>query len=195
MAVTRGLITVEDVKRSLSMPTTVNANDADLEDYIEAATPVIENIVGPVLQRTQTSLFDGGRDAIRLPWPVTQVVGVLVDGAALAGYVALPDAGVIYADGAGGSFPSGSQNIAVTFTAGTATLDQAGVPQGVPPHVRLAARELVRHWWQIGRQAAHGYAPGGEPEDAGGGSGLTGFAVPRRVTELLKPSALVGGFA
>ena len=192
MTVTRGLITLDDIKRSLSMPSTTTSEDSDLEGYIEAATPVIENIVGPVLQRTQTSLFDGGRNAIRLPWPVTQIVAVLADGTALAEYVGLPDAGVIYADGAGGCFASGSRNIAVTFIVGVATLDQSGTPQGVPPHVKLATRELVRHWWQIGRQASHGYAAGGDPDDGGG---LTGFAVPRRVTELLKPSALIGGFA
>ena len=61
----------------------------------------------------------------------------------------------------------------------------------IPANVKLAARELVRFWWQQGRQAnipAFGEAPDTS-------SVPMGFAVPKRVYELLEPNKRLAGFA
>ncbi|NQX36254.1 hypothetical protein [Herbiconiux sp. VKM Ac-2851] len=183
MAITNGLITLNDAKKSLGWSTTTSSDDdSDLERYIEAATPVIENIVGPILPASKTFTFSGGRKTISLPTPFETVASVTVDGAAHTGYVASPRAGIIYADAVGGSFTDGIENVTVTVTVGSAT---------IPPNVLLATRELVRHLWQVGRQ---GTRPAYGTAEADG-MVPTSFAVPKRVLELLQPNARVGGFA
>lgn len=56
--------------------------------------------------------------------------------------------------------------------------------EAISPSIQLAARELVRHLWQVGQQAMND----GTAVNYGDSSKLaltrTGFAVPRRVIEL-----------
>jgi hypothetical protein len=63
----------------------------------------------------------------------------------------------------------------------------------VPPNVRLAARELLRHWWQLGKQgqggAGNGFGQGAETYTPGG------YAVPYRVVQLCGRLNRLGGFA
>ena len=184
MAITDGLITLEDVRKSLGLAATDTSNDADLERYVEAATPVIENITGPLIQRTEVFYMDGGREAIVLPKRFTSVTSITQNGVAYTSYVADPGSGVITAGTSTSPdvFEPGVRNVVVTVVTGSAT---------IPSNVQLAARELVRFWWQQGRQAnipAFGEAPE---------SGVTpmGFAVPKRVMELLEPNKRIAGFA
>ena len=184
MAITDGLITLAEARSSLGWATNDTGNDTDLERYIEAATPVIENITGPLVQRTEVFYLDGGREAIVLPTRFTSVTSITQNGVAYTSYVADPDSGVITAgtSTAPDIFEPGIRNIVVTVVTGAATY---------PANVKLATRELVRFWWQQGRQAnipAFGEAPE---------SGMVpmGFAVPKRVYELLEPNKRVAGFA
>lgn len=182
MAITNGLITLAEAKQSLGI--TVTTNDSDIEDYIEAATPVIEQIAGPQYSRNLSFTFDGGSTAVVIPHRFTSVVSLLVDGVALADYIARPASGVIYAGTTEGleEFESGVQNVVVTVAVGSAT---------IPANVKLAARELVRHWWQQGRQGNRpAFGNEAEAQDA-----PMGFSVPRRVYQLLEPSPRVPGFA
>jgi len=188
VAITDGLITLEDARKSLGFAATATANDADVEKYIEAATPVIENITGPVLVKSQTYRFDGGTESVVLPVPFTSVTSVTVSGTATTAYVADAGAGIITAGTttAPSVFDWGVQNVVVVVSVGYA--DDASE---VAPNVALATRELVRFWWQQGRQAnipAFGEAPDS-------GSVPMGFAVPKRVYELLEPNKRVAGFA
>lgn len=188
MAITDGLITLADARASLNLTTANTAYDSDIETYVEAATPVIENIVGPVLVKSRTFRFDGGREQIVLPVRFTSVTSVTENGAAVTDYVADPQAGIITAGTttAPDVFEPGVQNIVVTVSVGTAADETE-----VPANVRLATRELVRHWWQQGRQA-NIPAFGEAPDSA---SVPMGFAVPKRVYELLEPNKRVAGFA
>jgi hypothetical protein len=184
MTITDGLITLAEARASLGFTTANTAYDSDIETYIEAATPVIENITGPLLEKQRTFAFDGGVEKIVLPVPFSSVVSVTENGATVTDYVADPDKGIITAGTtlAPDVFEPGVDNIVVVVNVGSAT---------VPANVKLAARELVRFWWQQGRQAnipAFGEAPES-------GSVPMGFAVPKRVYELLEPDTRLAGFA
>lgn len=180
MPITNGLITIDEARLSVFNSAATTAVDAELERYVEAATPVIENITGPILPRNVTVTVDGGRDAILLPWPVTAIVTVTADGQPvdLGDIKADLTAGIIH-----GSFPAGTLNITIVASVGGSD---------VPPNVKLAARELVRTWWQQGRQ---GNRPAfGNPADAPDSAPTDGWAIPRRVHQLLQPQRQTTGF-
>lgn len=184
MAITDGLITLDEARASLGWASTDTTKDPDLERYIEAATPVVENITGPLLVKSRTFTFDGGVGQLVLPVRFTSVTSIVEDGVTITDFVAEPTRGLITAGTTTGTryFSSGVQNVVVTVSVGSAT---------IPANVKLATRELVRFWWQQGQQAnipAFGSAPESMPLPMG-------FAVPRRVMELLEPSPRVAGFA
>lgn len=184
MTITDGLITLAEARASLGWAATDTSKDSDLEKYIEAATPVIENITGPLLVKSRVFTFDGGVDQLVIPVRFTSVTSIVEDGVTITDYVAEPRNGIVTAGETTGSryFSSGIQNIVVTVSVGSGT---------VPANVKLGTRELVRFWWQQGQQAntpAFGGAPESMPLPMG-------FAVPRRVMELLEPSPRVAGFA
>lgn len=176
-----GLITREYALEGLQYKGAVAARDEDVDAYIEAATPIIESLHGPVLQKTATIRRDGGKSAVLLPGAIANaaaVTAVRVDGATWSGQSVDPDAGIVYA-GTGQVF-SGSV-VEVDVTVGYAT---------VPQNLQLAARELVRWWIQNGKQSPSAGVlnlPGGTDP------GMTDeFAIPRRVRQLCAPGAGIG---
>jgi hypothetical protein len=184
MAIVDGLVTLADVRKSLGLASTDTTNDTDIERYIEAATPTIENIVGPLIQRSRVFTFDGGSSTVVVPVRFASVTSVVESGATITDFVTDLQAATITAGATDGvrDFAYGYQNIVVTVVVGAAT---------VPANVQLAARELVRFWWQQGRQA-NIPAFGEAPESM---STPMGFAVPKRVLELLEPNKRIAGFA
>ncbi|MDM4761887.1 hypothetical protein QT381_02570 [Galbitalea sp. SE-J8] len=183
MAVVDGIITLDDARKSLGWAATSTADDADLETYIEAVTPVVERIVGPVIRRSKTYTVDGGRDVVLLPDAFSTLSTVTVGGVPLAGCVADPDAGMVYAP-EGTVFAGGRRSVVIVVTVGYEQSD-------IPENIVLAAREIVRHLWQVGRQ---GTRPKWGTEEA---EGLVPsyFALPKRAEQLLAPHARAGGFA
>lgn len=178
----RYIISVEDALAAirLSMESAISTAQANgIEVYIAAATWVIENIVGPVLPTTRTTHADGGRPIV-LPHPVSGTVTLTVGGGSAITPTA-PDldgeAGIIYT-----STPAGRRNVLVEYETGSAV---------IPENVRLATREEVRFLWQVGQQ---GPRPIGESADTTPWQ-PEGFAVPRRVIELLQATPRFGGFA
>lgn len=154
--------------------------DAWLTSAIDAASAVIEDIVGAVSQASRTATLSGGGVAVVLPFTPTDVTSVTADGEVWASYCV--SGAVVYA-GSGSfvrrtTFPPGAGNVVVEYEVGS---------DDVPPAIAMATSELVRHWFQFGQQ---GQRPGfgGEtiPEQAWPGSGS---AVPKRVMELLEPYA------
>lgn len=143
MAIVDGIITLAQARSQLNLASGDTAKDADIEFYVEAATPIVESIVGPVIVRSRVLTFDGGYASVTLPYRITSVTSVVVSGVTLAAtsYVADLAAGIIYASS--GYFAYGRQNVVVTVSVGSAT---------VAKNVTLMARELVRHWWQTTRQ-------------------------------------------
>lgn len=186
MAIVRGLCTLAEARTSLfglNVATEPTTRDSLIEDYISAATPVIEKITGPMYAESRTLYFDGGEEALVLPYRFNAVTSITVDGSAYTSYVADAAKGIIYAgtSSAPSSFSSGTQNITVVVTVGYAT---------IPPNVKLAARELVTHWWRNGQQ-------GNRPAFGDSSSDpAVQFGVPtRRLMELLSGSEAVAGFA
>ena len=184
MAIVDGLTTLANVKLSLNIASATTTYDSDLERYVEAATPVIENITGPLIARSQTVVRSGGEESIVLPFRFNAVTSVVESGTTITDYFADTLAGIIYAGTtvAQRDFVGGKNNITAVVTVGSAT---------IPANVELAARELVRHWWQIGRQANR---PGTAPVDTTNPA-IT-FGVPtRRLEEILAANQRVAGFA
>jgi len=184
----RFLISLEDGRQQLNW--TLTDDDADLRLYIAACTPVIEDIVGAVLQSTEIQYADGGKTGVAL-WqrPVLdedrQVTELVVDGVVSTDYVVDENAAIVYAGSstAPSRFPSGRQNIKITYVAGSNLIG---------PNIRLATRELLRHLWAIGRQANRP-AFGDEPLDTV--HTPSGFAVPKRVIELCQANPSLPGIA
>jgi hypothetical protein len=181
MAIVDGLITLTDAKSQLGIPSTVTTYDDDLELYVEAATPIIEQRTGPVLQKTRTFTLSGGRAALLLP-RFASVTSFQIGGLDRTDYVASGEHGIIYAGTTDSPsiFDGGTNNITVTVVVGAAT---------VPYNVQLATRELVRHWWQQGRQANR---PGTADDVVAQPLPL---GVSNRIDELLMPNRSVAGFA
>lgn len=143
--------------------------------YVAATTEVIEDICGAVLIRTVEQIADGGRTGVALWERPASITSVTVNGDAKTDYVVNLNAGIVYADRNGSRFADGIQNIVITYRTGA---------ESVQPSIQLAARELVRHLWQIGQQASGGHVPAYAQNPKQMGLTPSGFAVPNRVIEL-----------
>jgi hypothetical protein len=187
----RFIISLDDALAALNM-TDKKIAPAQVEDlrlYIAAATPIIEDICGPVVPGMFTQTTDGGGWAIPLFNRPTEIVSVTELGAPLdpSAYFLDDEAGILYAGRpqATRRFMPGYQSVVVQYRAGA---------QAVPPNIRLATRELVRHWWQLGKQGTGG-GRGGSFDQTAPEWTPSGFAVPKRVIELCGRMQKTGGFA
>ncbi|WP_159702470.1 hypothetical protein [Arthrobacter sp. 18067] len=180
------LIPLEEVATGLQLPGNVDpAKLQDLRLYLAAATPVIEDITGPMLAATKTHTAWAGDSAVMLPHLPNQILSVTVDGVPVPSYVPDLASGIVYAGNGSALQPFGSGELVITY--------RIGAPI-IPPNIRLAARELVRFWWQGGMQGSGGgNVRSGRPE--ADTFTPSGFAVPRRVMELCAPNQQLGGFA
>lgn len=172
----RFLISLEDAAAGLQWrPADLEKYGPTLRLYVAAATEVIEDITGALLVRTITQQADGGRTGVALWERPSEILSVTVDGTPFTRYVPNLNAAIVYATPKGERFADGYQNVVITYRAGT---------EAISPSIQLAARELVRHLWQVGQQAMND----GTVVNYGDNSKLaltrTGFAVPRRVIEL-----------
>nr|QOL00328.1 hypothetical protein [uncultured organism] len=177
----RFLISVADAQAAIQR-TNWSATDLDdLRIYIAAATPVIEDICGPVILKSITQTGWAYKRALLLNSTDVVVSSVEVDGTTLdpSLYTVDADAGVIWSTGR----DFGGTQIVATYT--------VGVNNVIAPNVRLATREEVRFLWQIGKQSGRP-----TPNEAQTAMSYTpsGFAVPKRVVELCNASARLGGF-
>jgi hypothetical protein len=181
----RFLIPLEEISTGLRFAP--NADPAKLNDlrlYLAAATPVIEDITGPVLAATKMLTTWGGGRAVVLPYLPSEILSVTLDGVAVTAYVPDLASGIVYA---------GSRQAVTSFGVGELLITYKIGDAEIPPNIRLAARELVRHWWQIGMQGTGGSVRSSQPDAEV--FTPSGFAVPRRVMELCTPHQQVGGFA
>lgn len=161
------------------------ADGPKLRLYIAAATPVIEDITGAVLQRTIEQHADGGRSGVALWERPDEITSVEIDGTAITDYVANMNAAIVYRGRHGERFPSGRQIIKITYTTGATSVD---------PNVRLGTLELIRHLWQIGQQISSGSVV-----EYGQNTQIvttpSGYAVPKRVLELCSSTYRLPGIA
>jgi len=165
------------------------ARDADLVAYVQAATPVIEEIIGTALSVSKTVAFDGGRRSITIDDRIRSITSVIENGVTLdpaTDYMFDSTENTLYRGAAPAPtrrFAIGKANIGVTYVAGYTT---------IPANVQLACRELVRFWIEQGNQANRPVFDSGISSSP---AAPQGFAVPNRVIELLTPDRSLPGFA
>jgi len=192
------LVTLGDVKDHLNIPAATNTHDLELLLTIDAVTPVVENITGPILQRSFTETYDGGgvfistrhrplvsvesvseyRGPIR--YDLTQVA--TIDAGTIYSYTWEPTGRIVRRTVGGGvaTFPPGPNAVTVKYTAGYAQ---------VPANVSYGTKELIRVNYQQTQQAARRpFGGGAAAQDDTPGTTILGFFVPNRVRELLAPS-------
>lgn len=183
------ILTLADARSALRLPAADISNDADLTaTYIPAVTLIVEDIAGPQTNHAnEVWTADGGDWSILLPTAVTGVDSVVEDGVTLTvavDYTVDLVNGIVHR---GSSlvpmrFRSGVQNVVITYDAAvTATAN-----------VKLAARIILAHLWQSDQQGARPQFGTNEVEVV---QTPSGFAIPRRAYELLKPTPNVPGFA
>ncbi len=191
------IVKFSDAISELNLPGTPSDGGVKLQNFINAAQAVIEDMVGHVIDTTVTEIYDGGNTTIYLrQLPVLSITSIvetigLIDynltnqpvGAPVDNFgfsLDDPNTGRITRRSAGSQpfpFYKNTGNVSVTYTAGRTT---------VPPNIYLATLELLRFWWQQGQQ---GLRPGfGQPTADTGSPTPMGFLVPNRVKELCQPS-------
>ena len=187
----RWLISLADAREALAKrPGSSTATDDELRFYIQAVTPVIEDIAGTQVLETVVQTSDGGSDAVLLTAPPVSIVSLVENGVALienTDYFVNYDSGVVYRGTPISPywFLGGHDNVVVTFTTGGSI---------VAANVRLAARIILAHLYQRDQQ---GFRPAlGNPATADVVTTPGGFAVPRAAAELLQPApTALPGFA
>lgn len=176
------IITLADAKTHLNKVT--DADDAELEGYLDTATAVVEHFVGSVEQRTVTDTYSGnGRaDIVLRNGPVISVTSVTEDGAVLdSGAYAVTDSGILIR--IVGGWRRGVNNIVVTYEAGR---------DPVPAHHKLAANIIVAHMWETQYNPSGGRPQIGELEQIGTFDPRLAYSIPRRALELLQPDTIPG---
>jgi len=189
------VVSLDEVKAELNIPSSNTDDDTELSGYIDAATTIIEFLCGPVVPAEYTETHDGGSPVIFLKRrPVLSVATVteytptayplteepLGGSYTTYGYRMDAEKGTLLRTSAAipTRFAPGVQNVTVTYTAGRAA---------VPANIRGAALELVRTQWQPQQS---GNLPGIDVDNEPG-KNVLGYYVPYRVTEMLGPSAQV----
>lgn len=188
-------VSLADIREALNLTDT--DDDAEIIGYIDAATEVIENIVGPVASSTVTEWHDGGSGRLILNSPIADLTTVTVteySGTSLQSLTYQPlDAGTFtdygfYApDGTGeaGILARSSSGYPAAFTAGTRVLVTYDAGRSdVPANIRLAALVLIEHMWETQRGSQGPAEPFGVDETP---LAPSGFLIPNRVNELLAP--------
>ena len=192
-------ITLDEARTWLQFPANAStANDGVLEDIIAMACEFVQNYINhPIAPTRFTERHDGwsGEYIMLNQYPIVEMVSVQEFQSAggvlnlsestpenpVDGYQVNYLTGRIMRVFLGYSWPRpwfpGSRNIEVTYYAGYNPL---------PPAIRIATRELIKHWWVNTQQASrdvvrvNDYDPG--PTQDGLWQG-----VPNRITGILAP--------
>jgi hypothetical protein len=182
------LVTPDDVAGYLNDPTL--ATNTEIGGFISAASRVIQfhpdHGTGPIIATDYTEYHDGGwYDIVLDHYPVLTISSVkeaygpviwdLVEEPLdqttrnAYGYTADYATGRIIrrSSGVAVMFPTGLQNIIVTYTAGLTTVEG---------DVRMATLELIRHMWQTQQGGSNVRGVDVQP---------AGYILPNRVIELL----------
>lgn len=193
---TNDLLTLAEARAAVSIDASDTSQDSGLALYNTAVSERLDEICGPVVQRTVTSeLHDGGRHWIQLYFrPVASVTTateyVGTTGTTLtaesnaskpaSAYMLETRTGIVRRRASGGDsrFAIGRQNIALTYSAG-----RYATTAVVGERFKLAAQIMLSHIWRVerggGNQTFGEFVPSG-----------SSFAVPNRVLELLADELL-----
>jgi hypothetical protein len=187
------LISLAQARASIGLPAANTIKDEDLRELITDATPIMEDLCGPILHRAWVETQDGGSTQIGLiRSPLISVSSVIESygsnyqrpltvqdiftGSALNafGYTVELDSGIVTRRSAGAAVPfvAGKRNIQITYIAGRLVIGG---------NIVRATRRLVRHLWQ---QENQGFRPAMGTPNVPMSTTPSGFAVPTAVVEL-----------
>lgn len=196
MAVT-AIVALADAMAELNMTVTPADGGVKLQGFIDAASAVIEDMVGHVINGSIQEFYDGGDFSIYLRQTPVLSIQSVVETIGLINYTLTPQPVGSPVDNFGYTLDdplvgritrrtAGSQpfpfyrndgNISVSYTYGL---------NAVPPNIRLATLELVRFMWQQGQQSLRPQFGAPSPEPVS--TTPTGYLVPNRIKELCQPS-------
>jgi hypothetical protein len=168
------IVSLQDCLTHLRYPASDTQDDAALQGFITAATDVLQHECGQVVPQQFDEYYDGGNFAINTRnTPILSVINceegwgwtnysltyIQVNAIAATNIFAYSidnaEVGLISRRSGGNvniPFMPGTANIRVTYVAGRDT---------VPGAIRLAALELIAHWWQGSQMRATQYqSPG-----------------------------------
>lgn len=184
-AASPALLSLADVKAHLNIPATNTSSDDELRGFIESATAVVEEKIGPVVRRTRTAEVVGGGCRIRLPH--TQVLSItsltlIRDGSSPVNVNDLsvngPRGVVTRKDD--GRLPVG--RLLATYVVGRIVVDANWIE---------AAKIIVKHLWET----QLGNLPSIQGDSPGYVVTGSGHLVPYRAEALLEPDYVAFGYA
>jgi hypothetical protein len=197
------IVDMASVKAHLNMPLADTSQDDELQGFMLAMEPIIEDINGYIVPKTTVEYFDGANMTICVSrQPLISVTSIyeyyglsqfllteqpLGAQANAFGFTVDQLTGQIMRRTFGGQaarFAIGEKNVKVTYVSGL---------NSVPFNVRLGCLELLRHNWQLTQQA--GRRKFGRAAEDGEPHIPIGFAVPDRVVEMLAPGRRPPGIA
>ena len=195
------LVSLEEIRDHLRMASGDRQFDARLLRLLDAITPVIENVTGPILQKVyQNEAYDGGNNFITVRHrPLIEVHSVIEYRGPIPyvlTQVPSPDLGTIYSyefqpsgritrrtvGGGITAFPPGFDSVVITYTAGQAV---------VPPNVKEGTLRMIDLHFQrqeLGGGRAFGGGSGSPMDDDLPKGPPIGFFMPGVVRELLQPN-------
>ena len=193
------LVSLEEIRDHLRMASGDRQFDARLLRLLDAMTPVIENVTGPIVQRVYTETYDGGNNFITVRHrPIVEVHSVTEYRGPIPyvlTQVPSPDLGTIYSyefqpngritrrtvGGGVTAFPPGFDSVVITYTAGQAV---------IPNNVKEATLRMIDLHFQrqeLGGGRAFGGGNNGLDDELPKGPPI-GFFMPGVVRELLQPN-------
>ncbi|MFI6347257.1 hypothetical protein [Streptomyces sp. NPDC050560] len=175
------LLTLDDAKAQLNLTNTTEAQDAELQAYVDAVGPVIEGYIGPVEPREVTQTVVGRGPTLCLSTTPVLVVTSLTS--VYAGWTGIDSAG-LHVDGESGVL---RRLDGAHFRGGPWTAVYTAGREEEPGTVNLAARMLVQHLWRTQNRASPSVLGGGDDYSVTEPVPGFGYAVPNRVLELLEP--------
>jgi len=187
------IVSFDEVKDHLNIPSTSTTNDTELYRFIDAATEMAQNYTGTILGRVTftNEIYDGNQQTLRLLHPrAITILSVVENGLTLSSTDYALDytgqrldrvtSGSLNEPNFFGIWAPGARNITVSYVAGY-----------VNPHpqAKQGVLELIRHLWQTQRGAMNVISRNQNGDDFYPAST---FSMPRRVMELLDPISLPG---
>ena len=188
-----GIVSFDEVKAHLNIPSTYTTDDEELRRIIDAASDLAEGYVGQVLgRRTFTDeLYDGGTEFIRIRNPkALSITSVYENGALVSSNAYNLDytgqrlyrigSGTLYATNSYGYWTGGFNNVQITYVAGYVN---------PPVAAKQGVLEIIRHLWttQRGAISVMGRSQSGDEMYS-----TPTYSLPRRAMELLDPTSFAG---
>lgn len=188
-----GIVSLEDAKTHLNIPSTDTDYDDELMRFIDVASDLCESYVGQILGRKTftNELYDGNNEFIRIRNPkVISITSVYENGALLNSGQYVMDytgqrlyrigSGTLYATNSYGYWSGGMNNISITYIAGYVN---------PPAAVRQGVLETLRHLWQTQRGASSVLGRQLQGDEM---YSTPTYSLPRRAMELLDPASFPG---